>query len=202
MVLTSGMVGFAQVSSADLERLKENNRLYNALLEQPLQEETLTRMLEIEEAPNQFIPPVLYAYSNALFWQDRKKEALFWYYVAQLRTNLDVNLGKENLQDYRERVAGLYQDKFSPLMRNYARQNISMLEEITEEVVKFMEENEEAYDHGWIYYDGSGAFYDPEEIEKLFKNPQEFNAVKKQIIQEFYYHMLRQVAPNQLRKGK
>lgn len=46
--------------------------------------------------PNFYNPPVLYALSKALYNQDKKDEAAFWFYVAQLRARYDANLCIDN----------------------------------------------------------------------------------------------------------
>lgn len=42
-------------------------------------------------------PAILYAYSNQLFMQNKKEEAVFWYYVAQFRNRYLRAISKEDL---------------------------------------------------------------------------------------------------------
>lgn len=42
-------------------------------------------------------PAILYAYSNYLFFQDKKEEAVFWYYVAQFRNRYLRTVSKTDL---------------------------------------------------------------------------------------------------------
>ncbi|MGK4567468.1 hypothetical protein [Flavobacterium sp. 3HN19-14] len=42
--------------------------------------------------PHGYNPAVLFAYSKILFDRDKKDDAMFWFYTAQLRARYDANL--------------------------------------------------------------------------------------------------------------
>src|ERR1700761_3417818 len=56
------------------------------LLTEKTYEENGALINTILKHPNDYNPKVLFALSNVLFNADRKDDASFWFYVAQLRT--------------------------------------------------------------------------------------------------------------------
>ena len=46
--------------------------------------------------PNSFNPTVTYLLSNIVLEQDKKNEAMFWFYLSQVRARVDANICKDN----------------------------------------------------------------------------------------------------------
>lgn len=184
MVLFSASLAKAQVKHKEISvaEIRQTNKLYTDLLEKEVDQELTDSVLA---HPDDQIPPVLFALSNALFQQDKKEEALFWFYVAQFRASFDINIGSESMKPYREEIVSLYQSEFTPLLFPYIQRNKELVGDILPEVLRYVEENEENYDHGWIYYDGSEALYQPENIRYLLQSEKPLSVIKQKTLTEF-----------------
>jgi hypothetical protein len=146
--------------------------------------ETITRILK---DPNSFNPPVLFALSKELFDLGRKDEACHWFYIAQLRGRYDANLC---LDDSASQGLGLLNQSYGPVINNYAFAYLKKLEKTVEDVVEFVKNNDEKYDHRWINLDGMKAMIaglrDKKADEELSKPKAEWKAIKEKTIEEYY----------------
>jgi hypothetical protein len=137
--------------------------------------------------PNDYNPPVLYALSRELFSQGDKDEAAFWFYVAQLRARYDANLCMDNSA---KQAVSVLNNEYGPDINKYAFQDIDKLEKTVNKVVDFVRTNIENYDHRWINLHGMWAVQaglsDEPETRELSKPKDEWEAIKKKTIDDYY----------------
>lgn len=141
----------------------------------------------ILKSPNDYNPPVLYALSRALFQQGNKDEAMFWFYVAQLRARYDANLCMDNSA---KDATSILTDEYGPEINKYAFQDIDKLEKTMNRVVNFVRTNMENYDHRWINLHGMWAIAaglnDEKETRNLSQPKRKWKAIKKKTIDDYY----------------
>ncbi|MBD1365185.1 hypothetical protein IDJ77_15320 [Mucilaginibacter sp. ZT4R22] len=141
---------------------------------------------QIIAEPNKHNPVVLYALSAVLFKADRKDEASFWFYVAQLRTRYDFNRCTDKT------TAGPVAQvnaTFGPDINNYAFKNLDTLEKTVGKVVDFVRSNKEEYDQRWLNLTGMGAFDQVsvgKEGKPLSLPANEWAAIKAKTIDDYY----------------
>lgn len=137
--------------------------------------------------PNNYNPPVLFALSQELFLQGDKDEATFWFYVAQLRARYDANLCMDNSA---KQAVSVLNNEYGPDINNYAFQDLDILEKIVIKVVDFVKTNAENYDQRWINLHGMWAVQaglsDEPETRDLSKPKEEWEAIKKNTIDDYY----------------
>ncbi|MFD2909413.1 hypothetical protein ACFSX9_11805 [Flavobacterium ardleyense] len=137
--------------------------------------------------PNFYNPPVLYALSHELFEQDKKDEASYWFYVAQLRARYDANLCTDNSA---KQAVSVLNNEYGSDINVYAFKNIDQLEKTITKVVDFVKANAENYDHRWINLHGMGAVIagmsEDTETKALSQPEDKWAAIKKKTIDEYY----------------
>jgi hypothetical protein len=137
--------------------------------------------------PNFYNPPVLYALSRVLYNQDKKDEATFWFYVAQLRARYDANLCLDNTA---KQGVSILNSEYGPDINKYAFQNIDSLEKTVNKVVDFVKTNDENYDHRWINLHGMDAVLagidDKAEKKELSQPKDKWAEIKKKTIDDYY----------------
>jgi hypothetical protein len=137
--------------------------------------------------PNFYNPPVIYALSRELFRQDKKDDAIYWFYLAQLRARYDANLCMDN--SAKQAVTAL-NGEYGPDINEYAFQDIDKLEKTITKVVDFVRTNEENYDHRWINLHGMNAVVagtDEKSEEKELSQPQDkWTEIKKKTVDDYY----------------
>lgn len=135
---------------------KEINTERDSKIMEQLMSESYTKKQSlidsVQKNPNIYIPPVLYAVSYALFQQNKKDDATYWFYLAQLRARYDVNRCADKTAS-----AVQYNQLFGPSINEYAFAHLDMLEKIIPKVISFVESNEELYDQRWINLSGMNA---------------------------------------------
>jgi hypothetical protein len=108
----------------------------------------------IQATPENYAPPVYYAFSEALFQAGRKDEAAFWFYAGQLRARFDAN----RCADASARQAvGALNRRFGSPINKYMFQDISKLEQMIPTVIEWDRRTVHNYDHRWINLHGMGA---------------------------------------------
>jgi hypothetical protein len=140
----------------------------------------------ILQSPNDYNPPVLYALSRELFLQDKKEEASFWFYVAQLRARYDANRCADRSAT---QAVSILNGEYGPDINKYAFANHDFLKSTVEKVVEFVKTNEENYDHRWLNLHGMGVFLN-EEGEALSKPQEEWPAIKLKTVDDYYSSFL------------
>lgn len=137
--------------------------------------------------PNIYNPPVIYALSCELFSQDKKDDATYWFYVAQLRARYDANLCMDNSA---KQAVSVLNNEYGPNINKYAFQDIDKLEKTVNKVVDFVRSNNENYDHRWINLHGIWAVLagqsDEPETRELSKPKDEWEAIKKKTVDDYY----------------
>jgi hypothetical protein len=136
----------------------------------------------IIQSPNDYNPPVLYALSRELFLQDKKEQAAFWFYVAQLRARYDANICADKSAT---QGVTILNSTYGPDINKFAFSDIPLLESTVEKVVNFVRENEENYDHRWLNLHGMGAFINDKDAE-LSKPKELWAEIKNQTINDYH----------------
>jgi hypothetical protein len=108
----------------------------------------------IRNRPEDFSPPVFYVLSSVLFEQDKKDEAVFWFYAGQLRGRIDANICAD--KSARSAVGALNQ-KFGAPINQYSFRNMSLLTNTVERVLAWEEKTPCRYDRRWINLHGMAA---------------------------------------------
>lgn len=145
--------------------------------------------------PNDYNPKVLFALSNVLFNADRKDDASFWFYVAQLRTRYDFNRCTD------ESCEGVMADltaTYGPDIDQYAIFKADFLEKTIGKVVDFVKTNNENYDQRWINLEGL-AVNNPDNKDKaadMSKPQQDWPQIKTQTINDYYNDLKEFIATN------
>jgi hypothetical protein len=105
-------------------------------------------------APQAYAPPVLAALAAVLFAGDRRGEAAFWFYAAQLRARFDANRCADPTAA--GAVAVLTQ-RYGPEINRHAFADRTALRTTVERVVAWDRQTPHEYDHRWINLHGMGA---------------------------------------------
>jgi len=106
----------------------------------------------VEMNANHYTPPVLYVLSNVLFAEQRYNEAIYWFYIAQLRARYDVNRCADKTAN-----ASDYNETYGPVINKYAFTHLDSLEKMIPLVIAFVRANGEQYDQRWINLSGMDA---------------------------------------------
>jgi len=164
---------------------RHNKAIENLIAEnETLKQQTIDSILK---NPNFYNPPVFYALSRELFKQDKKDEASFWFYVAQLRARYDANLCVDNSE---KQAVSVLNAEFGPSINKYAFQDIDKLEKTVTKVVDFVRTNEENYDHRWINLHGMNAVLvsmdDKAGNEELSQPKKNWAEIKKKTVDDYY----------------
>ena len=137
--------------------------------------------------PNSYNPPVIYALSSELFKQDKKDDASYWFYIAQLRARYDANLCLDNSA---KQAVSILNNEYGLEINKYSFQDIDKLEKTVNKVVDFVRSNEENYDHRWINLHGMDAVLagmnDKGKKKELSQPKKKWAEIKKKTIDDYY----------------
>lgn len=137
--------------------------------------------------PHFYNPTVLYVLSRELFNQEKKDDAMFWFYVAQLRARYDANLCLENSA---KQIVAVLNGEYGPVINEYAFKDLNKLEKTVNKVVAFVRENEENYDHRWVNLHGMDAIIsgmgNSTENKELSQPKDKWTSIKKKTVDEYY----------------
>ena len=146
---------------------------------------------EVLKNPNNYNPTVLFALSEVLFNADKKNEACFWFYVAQLRGRYDVNRCMDKTA-----ASGLdvLNESYGKIINLYSFKDIRKLKETVSQVVHYVRTNEEKYDPRWMNLHGMEAIHasltkegDTKGIQKELSQPRaNWKAIKEKTIDDYY----------------
>ena len=110
---------------------------------------------QVQEAPQRYAPPVLYALSHVLLQQGQSEQAMFWFYAGQLRGRYDAN----RCADASARQAiGVLNERYGGPINQYAFRHLPQLEKTVQEVIAWDRRTPHDYDHRWINLHGMDAF--------------------------------------------
>lgn len=176
-------------------QVAENNRIFFTLIEgkEKAQQKITDTILK---NPNNFIPPVLFAMSQVIFNDGKKKKALFWFLVAQIRAKYDANLSREDLQHYAHKVISLYEDEFGQSIKKYAAQHVFQLEKVIRNAIRFIKENKSNYNHRWIFLDKNIPNIDLNKLQALTKPENEWGTIKAITVNNYYSEMIKYFGKN------
>lgn len=137
--------------------------------------------------PSYYNPPVIYALSRELYNQEKKDDAMYWFYVAQLRARYDANLCMDKSA---KQAVSILNNNYGPDINEYAFQDIDKLEKTVIKLVDFVRKNEENYDHRWINLHGMDAVLsgmdDNAEKKELSQPKDKWAEIKKKTLDDYY----------------
>ena len=132
---------------------------------------------------NKWYPPVVYAVSQVLFEKGYKDDAAMWFYIGQLRARIDANI----CQDETARGAvSILNDNFGVIINKHTLQDIDKLETTVNNAVEFVREYEPTYDQRWINLHGMWAINGIPENKTLSFPKEDWAAIKKKTIDDYY----------------
>lgn len=164
----------------------DSDRVFFALLEEG---EHLPKLLDtVQQNADEYEPPVLYIMASRVFLQGEKKAALFWYYLAQVRSLYAKNLAQPSLHAFGEKKIGLYGEFFGTAIEAYALSNIAELQEVMKELKEYLSLHKENYNLLWLYTH-----------RKRISNPTDYNFeprsewgdIRKQTIDKYFRNVQR-----------
>lgn len=140
----------------------------------------------IIKTPNEYNPAVLYALSKELFNENRKDDATFWFYVAQLRCRYDTNLCLDPSVDGH---TALLNSTYGPEINSYAVKDIKMLEKTINLVLDFVKNNNEEYDHRWLSLHGMRAITkslnESQKVQPMLQPKEKWAEIKQETIADY-----------------
>lgn len=110
---------------------------------------------QVQEDPGSYQPPVLYALAAELFQRGRKDDAMYWFYLGQLRARSDANKALD--PSAAGGVDVLNQSVGAPI-NTHAFQSIPKLVQTVEKVASDDASLPRNYDPRWIALHGADAF--------------------------------------------
>lgn len=132
--------------------------------------------------PEDFNPVVLYGLSSTLFRDGKKDEAVFWFYVGQLRGRSDAN---KALDISAKSAIGMLNQKFGGPINQYAMKDISKLKDIVSRVVSFDESTARHYDPRWVSLHGMDVFLGKEKVS--FEPESKWEAINTKTRNDYYH---------------
>jgi hypothetical protein len=96
-----------------------------------------------------------------------------------------------------KQAVSILNNEYGPAINKYAFQDIVKLENTVNKVVDFVRSNNENYDHRWINLHGMWAVLsglsDEPETRELSKPKEEWEAIKKKTVDDYYNGFLEYV---------
>jgi hypothetical protein len=144
--------------------------------------------------PNIYNPTVTYMLSILLFDQDKKNEAMFWFYLSQVRTRVDSNICKDISA---RKGVGILNLTYGQALNKMAFSNLDTLKAVVEKVVAFAQANEESYDRRWINLYGNHAeiseLQDESKQNELSEPIAKWADIKKTTLESYYSDFIKYV---------
>ena len=109
----------------------------------------------VTKNPGAYNPAVLYALSDALFRSDRKDDAVYWYYLGQLRARSDAN---KALDVSARQAVGVLNQKYGAQINQYSFKETARLRLTVSKVILSDQSIPRNYDARWIALHGMDAF--------------------------------------------
>ncbi len=109
----------------------------------------------VTKNPGNYNPAVLYALSDALFRSDRKDDAVYWFYLGQLRARSDANKALD--VSARQAVSVLNQ-RYGKQINQYSFKDTERLRLTVSKVISTDQSMPRDYDARWIALHGIDAF--------------------------------------------
>jgi len=149
-------------TAKDLQiHLQENNELFYKILDQEI-----TDVDELLENKNIYIPPVLFALAEELFSKGKKEKAVFIYYLALIRSLVDIKQ-KEIFVNRNQKIIELYTQHFGRSINFYVESNFEKAENQILKACEYVKNHPADYSFKWIYLDGAETEKDISYIENI-----------------------------------
>ncbi|MEO3402734.1 hypothetical protein AAFN85_02460 [Mucilaginibacter sp. CAU 1740] len=138
-------------------------------------------VVAVQAEAEKYTPPVLYTMSMVLYMSKRYNDACFWFYVAQLRTQYDINRSVDKTVS-----AADLDGPIGRYINQYAYEHLDSLEMILPEVIDYVNDNDEEYDQRWINVFRPGNGIREEDVDKLSVDKSQWPAIKKGTVDVYY----------------
>lgn len=206
IIISSGLLTVCQAQSNEVEvkakgvfgeiDVERHNNAIEVL--QSSDKEKRNEMVEsIRNNPDYYNPPVIYALSNVLFDDNKEDEAMYWFYLGQLRARYDANLCRDISA---KQAVSILNNQYGSKINQYAFKDIEKLEKVVKEVVDYVRLNDEDYDNRWINLHGMWAILagldENHEVEELSLPIEEWETVKIKTVDDYYNGFLEYVKSN------
>lgn len=109
----------------------------------------------VQKDPGSYQPPVLYALAGELFRRGQKDEAMFWFYLGQLRARSDANKSEDPSAGG---GVGLLNEAYGDPINQHAFKDIKKLKTTVARVAEADSTLSRDYDPRWISLHGMDAF--------------------------------------------
>jgi len=144
-----------------------------------------TLINSVQRSANDYTPSLLYIMSSVLFNDGKQEDAMYWFYLAQLRARYDTNRCADKTAS-----PARYNSMIGPPINEYAFKHLDVLKRVVDSVVNYVKINEENYDPRWINIEGMGAFTSTtskQDAQKPLSLPKEqWPAIKAATIDDYY----------------
>ena len=150
--------------------LKLNTQKTNRIV-QEITDGNLDTIKMVMDNPNDYEPPVLFAYADQVYKSGHYDTAMFWFYTAQLRARSDANKSLDkSVQEGVTRLSSVY----SQTIGVYALEHPNELESTMKKVLEWDAITERNYDPKWVAILGNEAkisdtirFCEPEKYKSI-----------------------------------
>lgn len=154
--------------------------------------DSISRLLDSMYIYHQnFYPPALFAASKAAYDADKKHMASFFFYLAQLKTKIDINLSKvPGAFNTYKTLTQVYGER----IENFCLQNIDSFKRTVIKVIEICDVNEGNYDHKWVALHSSlskiNKPYHSISEEDVILPKEDWAEIKLKILNEYYVNFL------------
>lgn len=112
---------------------------------------------QITDSPGNYYPEVLFALASALFEENKKDEAMFWFFAAELRGFVDTEICED--KSVAPLIGFIQKEDFGPQIVQYACEDMYKRKKVGEKVLEWDENTPYNYDRRWINLRGVRAQY-------------------------------------------
>lgn len=166
-------------------QIDEQHQAFRTLLTSQDKSEIDRISCRINANPDDFVPPVLFAYADFLYRKGEEEKSLFWYSLAQIRTMVDVQLTQEDFRNSAQETMNLYQSIFSRRLSDLAFKDLSRWGVIQKAALVYVQNHKEFYDRSWVFSDGNSRLFTEEELLILMKPEESYNRIKFEVIKGY-----------------
>lgn len=149
--------------------------LFYSLLENNIQSDEIQKIVLKSE---DYIPPVLFALAKNYLDKSQSDKALYYYFIADLRTRIDLG-ENELLYDRRKEILDLYKFHFgkslSQTFLKYPEKTYRIFEDAAAEV----ERTSRNYSSLWLYFDGTENQQKLLDLNEELANSKSLNSKEK-----------------------
>lgn len=147
----------------------------------------LTTLNEISGNYGNYNPPALYAAAREAYSAERKYQAAFLYYLAQLRARVDAYLCLDNSVF---KIVTSLNNVYGPEINRFSFEHTDSLQAIITRVIQIVKADDAGYDHRWIALHGNDYVSngdDPKITNSQIIEPKEkWQQLKQEAVQDYY----------------